>query len=91
MCKIFQYPGMISCFPCSGYIKLLEEGGEKIYVEGWSCFHNKNEAGGSWSEQPVDWRVSLIISQPGCSPQLLGESSLFWGICQGRMTCFLFL
>lgn len=90
MCQFFQYPGMIPCFPCSCYIKSLEEGGGGIYVEGRSCFHNKNEAEGSWSEQPVDWWVWLIISQPGYSPQQLRKSLLFWGICPGKLTCFSF-
>lgn len=86
MWQFFQYPGVISCFPCPGYIKVLEKG-KKIYVRGWSCFHNKNEAGGSWSEQPVNWTVWLIVIQPGYSPQLLRKSSLFWGIHTGRLTC----
>lgn len=87
MCQFFQYPGVISCFPCPGYIKVLEKG-KKIYVRGWSCFHNKNEAGGSWSEQPVNWTVWLIfvslailLSYWG-NPHSFGESTQAgWLVC----------
>lgn len=60
-------------------------------MEGWSWFHNKNEAEGSWSEHPNISRVWLVISQPGYSPQLPRKSLFFWGICPGRLTCFAFL
>lgn len=88
MCQLFQYPRKIPYFSCSRFPPSSQS--LKMYVEGWNCFHNKNEAGRSWSEQPVDRGVWLIISQPGYSPQLLKKSLLFWGICPSKLTCFSF-
>lgn len=88
MCQLFQYPRKIPYFSCSCFPPSSQS--LKMYVEGWNCFHNKNEAGRSWSEQPVDRGVWLIISQPGYSPQLLKKSLLFWGICPSKLTCFSF-